>query len=133
MNKLKSIAGLAAAILACSLGGAGSAWAQQGHAQHGASAAAEPHQHGEGGHDMMMNMQEMHRKMSAMKMTGDQDHDFAMMMRSHHEGGVAMARAQLEHGKDPQMKKMAKKMIADQTREIGKLDAWLAKHRASGK
>ena len=75
----------------------------------------------------------MHQKMSSMKMTGDHDHDFAMMMRSHHQAGLEMARAELKNGKDAQMKKMAQKVINDQTKEIKKLDDWLAKHQASGK
>lgn len=82
---------------------------------------------------MMESMQDMHQKMSSMKMTGDHDHDFAMMMRSHHQAGLEMARAELKNGKDAQMKKMAQKVINDQTKEIKKLDDWLAKHQASGK
>ncbi len=82
---------------------------------------------------MMQSMEAMHQKMSSMKMTGDHDHDFAMMMRSHHQAGLDMARAQLKNGKDPEMQKMAKKIIADQTKEIKKLDDWMAKHDRSGK
>ena len=72
----------------------------------------------------------MHQKMSSLQMTGDHDHDFAMIMRSHHQAGLEMARAELKNGKDAQMKEMARKVIADQTKEIKKLDNWLAKHDA---
>ena len=82
---------------------------------------------------MMQGMQEMHQKMMNMKMTGDHDHDFAMMMRSHHQAGLDMAKAELKNGKDPEMKKMAQKIVSDQSKEIKKLDQWLAKHKASGK
>ena len=82
---------------------------------------------------MMLSMEAMHQKMSSMKMTGDHDHDFAMMMRSQHQAGIDMARAQLNNGKDPEMQKMAKKMIAEQTKEIKKLDDWMARHHRSGK
>ncbi|WP_169444483.1 DUF305 domain-containing protein [Massilia niastensis] len=61
-------------------------------------------------------MHDMHQKMSSMPTTGNHDHDFAMMMRSHHQAGVDMARAQLKNGRDPQLQKMARKMIADQTK-----------------
>ena len=78
--------------------------------------------------EMMKTMQDMHQKMSTMPMTGNHDHDFAMMMRSHHQAGIDMAKAQLKNGKDPQMQQMAKKIISDQTKEIQKLDQWMTKY-----
>jgi len=126
------VSALGTALLA--FGVAGSSLAQEGHAHGTASAqAAGAQQHSGSGHDMMKSMDDMHQRMSAMKMTGDHDHDFAMMMRSHHQAGLDMARAELKNGKDPEMQKMAKKIVADQTREIKKLDDWLAKHQAAGK
>lgn len=123
----------AVGAVALVLGAAGSAFAQAGHAQHGSAPAAGNQQHAGSGHEMMLSMEAMHQKMSSMKMTGDHDHDFAMMMRSHHQAGLDMARAQLKNGKDPEMQKMAKKIIADQTKEIKKLDDWMARHDRSGK
>jgi len=122
-----------AAALALVVGYPSITSAQQDHAQHGSTAASGGQQHAGGGHDMMKSMEEMHQKMSSMTMTGDHDHDFAMMMRSHHQAGIDMARAELKNGKDPEMKKMANKVIADQTKEIKKLDDWMAKHQQSTK
>ncbi|WP_426212116.1 DUF305 domain-containing protein [Massilia sp. TWP1-3-3] len=78
--------------------------------------------------DLMAAMQKMHTEMEAMKMSGDMDHDFAMMMRGHHQGAIDMAKLELAHGKDKQIKQMAQKMIADQTKEIARLDKWMAQH-----
>ncbi|MGI4843668.1 MAG: DUF305 domain-containing protein [Janthinobacterium lividum] len=103
------------------------------HAQHGAPSGQAGQHHDMPGHEMMQSMEAMHQKMSSMQMTGDHDHDFAMMMRSHHQAGIDMAKAQLKNGKDPQMQAMAKKVISDQTKEIKKLDQWMAKHKATGK
>jgi len=64
----------------------------------------------------------------SMPMTGDQDVDFARMMIPHHQGAIDMARVQLEKGKDPRMRELAQKIIADQEREIGILNDWLAQH-----
>jgi uncharacterized protein (DUF305 family) len=61
-------------------------------------------------------------------MTGDPDVDFARMMIPHHQGAIDMARAQLEKGEDPQLRELAQKIIADQEREIGILNQWLAQH-----
>ena len=79
------------------------------------------------GMDMKGMMKDNNDKMSAMKMTGNADVDFAMMMRNHHQGAIDMAEAELRDGKDPQMKKMAKSIIAAQKKEIATFDKFLAK------
>lgn len=73
-------------------------------------------------------MQDHNDKMSSMKMPGTADVDFAMMMRVHHQGAIDMAEAELRNGKDPQMKKMTKGIIAAQKKEIATFDKFLAKH-----
>ncbi len=78
--------------------------------------------------DMKGMMKDNNDKMSAMKLTGNTDVDFAMMMRIHHLGAIDMAQAELRDGKDPQMKKMAKAIIAAQKKEIAQFDKFLAKN-----
>ncbi|MBC7702200.1 MAG: DUF305 domain-containing protein [Massilia sp.] len=73
---------------------------------------------GQAMHKGMQSMQEM-------KMSGDVDKDFAMMMKMHHQQALEMAKIEIDHGKSEQLKAMAKKMIKDQTKEIGQLDKWL--------
>ena len=63
--------------------------------------------------------------MQHMQLTGDADRDFAVRMKLHHQQGLAMAQMQLEEGKSPQMKSMAKKIIANQKKEIAQFDKWL--------
>lgn len=67
--------------------------------------------------DMMGNMN--------MEFTGNTDADFARSMIKHHEGGIAMAKIELEHGKDPMIREMAEKMVKDQGAENEKFKAWL--------
>lgn len=90
-------------------------------------AAMGAHAMGQGG-DMKAMMNDMHSQMTAMKSTGNLDVDFAMMMRTHHQGAITMAEAQLKDGKDPQMKKLAQTIIAAQKKEIAVFDKYLAKH-----
>ena len=79
------------------------------------------------GMDLMAAMTKMRSQMDAMKMAGNVDEDFAMMMRMHHQGAIDMAKTELASGKDPELRKMAQKTIDDQTKEIEKLDKWMAK------
>lgn len=77
------------------------------------------HQH------MMGDMQ----KMQSMQMSGDMDKDFAMMMRQHHLSGIEMAKKELESGKNPEMKRMAKKIMESQQKEVAQFDKWLSTHK----
>lgn len=77
-------------------------------------------------HDSMMGGMQ---KMQAMQPTGDTDKDFAMMMRVHHQQAVDMAKVEVQHGKTPELKAMAQKIIKDQQKEIAQLDNWLASHK----
>ncbi|MDF1484146.1 DUF305 domain-containing protein [Ramlibacter sp. H39-3-26] len=106
-------------------------------APHGHDSARAPAASGMGsgmhsGMDMKTMMKDMNEKMSSMRMSGDQDVDFAMMMRMHHQGAIDMAQAELQAGKDPQMRKMATNVIKAQKKEIAELDKFLAKHGHSG-
>ena len=74
---------------------------------------------------MMVGMEEMQK----MPMTGDTDKDFAMMMKIHHQQAVHMAELQLKTGKSPEMKSMAKQIIAAQKKEIAQFDKWLARQK----
>ena len=80
------------------------------------------------GMDMKSMMKNSDDKMASMKMTGNADVDFAMMMRVHHQGAIDMAEAELRDGKDAQMRKLATNIIAAQKKEIAQLDKFLAKN-----
>jgi len=60
--------------------------------------------------------------------TGDADVDFRTHMIPHHQGAIEMAKAALDHVKDPETKKMAQKIIDDQEKEIAEMRDWLKKH-----
>lgn len=66
-------------------------------------------------HNAMINMMD---KMTGMQMTGNTDMDFVMMIIPHHESAIEMAKSELSHGKNKQLKQMAQKGITDQTKEI---------------
>jgi len=130
-QQCKNILATAAAVLALTTGlvhtavqAQASKPAHSGGHSTAASASAAP---SGGGMDMKAMMKDNNDKMAGMTMTGKPDVDFAMMMKMHHQGAIQMSEAQLKDGKDPEMKKMARKIIADQKKEIAQLDKFLAK------
>jgi len=59
---------------------------------------------------MMMDM--------AIQPSGDVDRDFAAMMIPHHQGAIDMALAELRHGKNEQLRRIAQEIIVEQQQEI---------------
>jgi Domain of unknown function (DUF305) len=90
------------------------------------SEADDPHWSGPVG-----SMMKMHDDMSAIARTGNADADFVRLMLPHHQAAIDMARVQLLYGKDPQMRRLAQEIIADQQLEIELMQLWLKQQPVS--
>ncbi|TFL17495.1 DUF305 domain-containing protein [Jannaschia formosa] len=69
----------------------------------------------------------MHEAME-FEFTGDADVDFARGMIGHHQGAIDMARIVLEHGEDPELRRLAEEVIEAQEAEIAFLQNWLSEN-----
>jgi hypothetical protein len=69
---------------------------------------------------MAENDAAMTKMMAAMaiKPSGDVDHDFVAMMAPHHQGAIDMAQAELRHGNNEQLRRLAQEIIVTQQQEI---------------
>ncbi len=69
---------------------------------------------------MAENQAAMDKMMAGMeiKPSGDVDHDFSAMMIPHHQGAIDMALAELRHGHNEQLRRIAQEIIVTQQQEI---------------
>ena len=91
-------------------------------AQHDHKAASAG---GSASDELMAVHHKMTKAMDGIEPTGDPDRDFLTMMIPHHQGAIDMAEVQLKHGKNPEVRAMAEKIISDQKREIAEMEKML--------
>lgn len=80
--------------------------------------------------ELTASMEKMHAAMGSIEPSGNIDVDFVRMMLPHHQAAIDMAKSQLLHGKDPQMRRLAQEIITDQESEIELMQLWLKQHGA---
>lgn len=76
---------------------------------------------------LMKGMEAMHAAMADIEPSGNEDADFVNLMLPHHQAAVGMARTELLYGKDPQMRRLAQEIIADQESELQLMRLWLSR------
>jgi len=64
-------------------------------------------------------------KMETMKISGDPDYDFALMMIAHHQAAIDMSNVVIEKGVDLDLRAKAKDIKLTQAAEINDMEAYL--------
>src|SRR5215472_14020469 len=80
--------------------------------------------------ELIASMDKMHMAMGSVKPSADNDVDFVRLMIPHHQGAIDMAKTELLHGKDPQMRRLAQEIITGQQLEIELMQRWLKAHES---
>ena len=91
---------------------------------------ASPASSGPAWSELQDSMQAMHRTMASLTSTGNDDEDFVRLMLPHHQAALDMAKAELMHGQDPQMRRLAQEIITDQQSEIELMQLWFKQHQS---
>jgi len=73
-------------------------------------------------------MGRMHTGMRSVEPSGNDDADFVRLMLPHHQAALDMAKTELVHGRDPQMRRLAQEIVADQQSEMELMQLWLKQH-----
>ncbi|GGC06477.1 MULTISPECIES: DUF305 domain-containing protein [Dyadobacter] len=92
------------------------------------------HQHSSAGKNMLLTlMDSMMVQMSKLPKATSPESDFIQQMIPHHEGAVAMAKYEIQHGKDFNMIQLARSILTEQTSEIQQMNLWLKQISATDK
>jgi uncharacterized protein (DUF305 family) len=83
---------------------------------------------GQATQDYMESMRRTNPSMMAAMMIQDPDLAFLCSMIPHHQGAIDMSRVVLKHGKNPEVRKMAERIIKEQEKEIAELAELVKQH-----
>jgi len=101
----------------------------QAHSRHSLS-ASQPASDSQAWSGLQQSMLAMHGAMSSVQSSGNDDEDFVRLMLPHHQAALDMAKVELMHGQDPQMRRLAQEIIVDQESEIELMQLWLKQNHA---
>jgi uncharacterized protein (DUF305 family) len=98
-------------------------WAQNSHSYDSLSASGSVFG------ELMMSMDGMHTRSKEIRPVGNNDTDFVRIMIVHHQAAIDMAKTELQHGTDDQMRRLAQEIVTDQESEIELMQLWLKEHK----
>ena len=75
--------------------------------------------------EMKKAIDNLKEKTAAFQATGNADYDFAMMARLQRRTELDLAKAELEHGKEPLLRNIATRIIESHKSETTQLNQWI--------
>jgi uncharacterized protein (DUF305 family) len=113
----------------------GSVFAQENNRTTKSSTSVEKADKTNQGNDESLNaiMKASQQQMMNVKITGDADVDFAMLMREHHKGAVKMGHLEAKKGKNDKLVELAQKIADESQMEIKEFDQYLSTNKAVNK
>lgn len=84
--------------------------------------------HGSSVNPFLKMMEVMMVQMDSVPLSGSAERDFLAQMIPHHQGAVEMAKYEIEHGTNFEMKQLAKSILAEQQGEIMEMKAMMANY-----
>lgn len=91
----------------------------------GQSTGMAMHHHGMPAKNVFISMMDsMMLKMDTVKIDPSTDISFFRLMRPHHQAALEMAVYEIEHGKNAEMRSLAKSILAEQAMEINLMKIW---------
>lgn len=79
--------------------------------------------------EYMQAMEKMHGPMMDGIMNENPDMAFIKGMLPHHQGAVAMAKIELQYGKDKELKEFASQLVDMQDKQIDFMNKWLSQQK----
>lgn len=98
---------------------------QRPHGAHGTTGSNDGHRSA-----YAASMARMHKDMEAGMTATEADVAFMKGMIPHHQGAIDMARIQLQYGTDPENRRLAEHIIAEQEGELAAMKEWLRRRRS---
>ena len=77
------------------------------------------------------SMDKMHAVMTSIQPSGDTDVDFVRLMLPHHQAAIDMAKTELAQGTNPQIRRLAEEIVADQQSEIELMQLWMKQRQSA--
>lgn len=81
---------------------------------------------------MEVCMEKMDEQSHLQNINGNIDHDFAMLMISHHQSAIEMADLIIRYGHNASIQRIAREIKEDQEMEITEFRKWLAENKSEG-
>lgn len=99
-----------------------------GEGERSTAGATMHHRAASGSTDLQAAAMRHVRALERLEPSGNADHDFARLLQAQQRHALEMARIQLQHGKDPELRRLAQQLLDEQGPRLRSLEQWQREH-----